>query len=189
MEGVTEYQTAEVSAEQESSNFATIGAVYEDGVTLLFDGQTDASEKHYKVNTSIQFAAGQRVKVIKDSGTYVVEYIVGNPGADVPGGGSGLPSGGTKGQVLKKASSTDGDAEWETMYGIPSGGTTGQILVKSNSTAGAASWDDNRSNSVVNQYYPTSYYDIQFRTSGNYGTPDFYIRFGSSGTWRKITLG
>ena len=59
--------------------FATIGTVYEDGISLIFPGQTTESEKHYKCNTAIQFSAGQRVKVIQDSGTWVVEYPVGNP--------------------------------------------------------------------------------------------------------------
>ena len=60
-------------------NFATIGAIYSDGVTLIFDGQTEATEKHYKCNSFAVFSAGQRVKITKDSGTYVVEYPVGNP--------------------------------------------------------------------------------------------------------------
>ena len=59
--------------------FATIGTKYSDGLSLIFDGQTEESAKHYKCNTSITFSAGQRVKIIKDSGTYIVEYPVGNP--------------------------------------------------------------------------------------------------------------
>jgi len=59
--------------------FATVDTVYSDGITLIFDGQTTATTKRYKANTSILFVAGQRVKVCKDSGTYVVEYPVGNP--------------------------------------------------------------------------------------------------------------
>jgi len=70
-------------AEVAEINFATIGAVYADGVTLIFDGETAATEKHYKVNASIVFTAGQRVKIFKDSGTYVVEYPVGNPPTDL----------------------------------------------------------------------------------------------------------
>ncbi len=62
-----------------NSNFATVGAVYSDGITLIFDGQTAATTKRYKANTTILFIAGQRVKICKDSGTYVVEYPVGNP--------------------------------------------------------------------------------------------------------------
>lgn len=56
---------------------ATISAVYDDGLTLIMDGQTEPTQKRYKRNTSITFTAGQRVKVVKMSGTYIVEYPVG----------------------------------------------------------------------------------------------------------------
>lgn len=58
---------------------ATVGAVYSDGIALIFDGQTVASGKHYKCNTSVKFRAGDRVKTVKNAGTYIVEYVVGNP--------------------------------------------------------------------------------------------------------------
>lgn len=60
-------------------NFATIGEIYDDGVSLIFDGEENASEKHYKTNAFVVFAPGDRVRIISDSGTYVVEYPVGNP--------------------------------------------------------------------------------------------------------------
>ncbi|MPM70377.1 hypothetical protein SDC9_117332 [bioreactor metagenome] len=65
--------------EPTSANFATIGTVYTDGVTLIFDGQETESSKHYKVNQAIAFSAGDRVKVAKISNTYIVEYPVGSP--------------------------------------------------------------------------------------------------------------
>lgn len=65
--------------EPPSFNFATVGTVYSDGVSLIFDGSSAASTKHYKVNTSIVFHAGDRVKISRDAGTCVVEYIVGAP--------------------------------------------------------------------------------------------------------------
>ena len=55
---------------------ATVAEVFEDGITLIFDGQTEASMKKYKHQTAITFSAGQRVKVIKMSGTYIVEYPI-----------------------------------------------------------------------------------------------------------------
>lgn len=75
------YQEEQALAPKEPANasFATIGAVLADGVTLIFDGTTTASTKRYKVNRSVAFAAGDRVKITRDSGTYVVEYPVGNP--------------------------------------------------------------------------------------------------------------
>lgn len=59
-------------------NFATIKAVYDDGVTLAFDDGSE-SQKHYKVNSGVVFNAGDRVRILEDNGTYVVEYVVGRP--------------------------------------------------------------------------------------------------------------
>ena len=60
--------------------FATVGAVYADGISLIFDGETEPTEKHYMCNTSATFQAGDRVKIFAASGTYIVEYVVGPPG-------------------------------------------------------------------------------------------------------------
>lgn len=56
---------------------ATVAAVYSDGITLIFDGQTAPTAKRYKFNTAVTFKSGQRVKVVKLSGTYIVEYPIG----------------------------------------------------------------------------------------------------------------
>lgn len=232
-------------SEQEIFNFATIGEVFEDGVSLIFDGQDAATEKHYRINTSIVFKAGDRVKILADSGTYVVEYVVGPPKkpedepVGIPAGGTAgqsllketdsdhaviwgspegvIPAGGGVGQVLKKKTTTDYDAQWGAVDGVvPTGGSTGQVLKKSGNTDYAMQWGDvdgtlptggskgqalvkdsstyydvswgapGSANSVVNQYRPTSEgYNIYLQTdySGN-----FYIRFGTSGTWKKITV-
>ena len=88
---MTYQEEQELSAEKlepRENAFATIAGIYEDGVTLIFDGEENASEKHYKVNTSVTFNAGDRVKIAKDSGTYIVEYPIGNPKID-DGSGSG----------------------------------------------------------------------------------------------------
>lgn len=74
----------EKKAPKPSFDFATIGGIYEDGIALIFDGQTQASTKHYRCNTAVTFAVGQRVKILHTSGTYIVEYPVGLP--DVGGG-------------------------------------------------------------------------------------------------------
>lgn len=68
-----------VTAEPENQNFATVGEIYDDGVSLIFDGETAPTQKHYKVNSGVIFASGDRVRILKDSGTYVVEYPVGSP--------------------------------------------------------------------------------------------------------------
>ena len=68
----------------------------------------------------------------------------GDPGAD-GADGEGVPAGGTTGQVLKKASGTDYDTEWDDESGgggsgLPDGGTAGQILTKDSGVDGDASW-------------------------------------------------
>lgn len=62
-----------------AAQLATVGAVYSDGISLIFDGDSEPTAKHYKCNTALSFTAGQRVKIVKISGTYVVEYPIGNP--------------------------------------------------------------------------------------------------------------
>ena len=60
-------------------SFATVAAVYDDGISLLFDGNENPSQKHYKCNRAVAFAVGDRVHLAYESGTYSVEYPVGNP--------------------------------------------------------------------------------------------------------------
>lgn len=133
-------EQSNIMAEPEM-RFATVGAVFGDGVTLIFDGQTAATEKHYKCNTSVLFHPGDRVKIASDSGTYVVEYIVGSPGADAP-----IPKGGSSGQVLSKKSDSDGDVVWKNISSgsttgkLPSGGTTGQYLKKKSNSDYDTEW-------------------------------------------------
>lgn len=55
-----------------AAELATVGAVYADGVSLIFDGQDAATAKHYKRNASVSFAAGDRVVILPISGSYVV---------------------------------------------------------------------------------------------------------------------
>ncbi len=49
-----------------------------------------------------------------------------------------VPEGGTKGQVLLKASNTDNDVEWTSL--IPSGGTKGQVLTKASASDNDFEW-------------------------------------------------
>ena len=71
--------TATDPQEAQDASFATIAAIYDDGVTLKFDGMDTPTEKRYQTNAFVVFKVGDRVRVIKDSGTYVVEYPVGAP--------------------------------------------------------------------------------------------------------------
>ncbi len=78
---IQNFQQLKQIEEKQPSNvvFAQVGTVYDDGITLIFPGSTEETVKRYKANTSILFEPGQRVKLFKDSGTYIVEYPVGNP--------------------------------------------------------------------------------------------------------------
>ena len=40
--------------------FATVGTVYEDGITLIFNGAEAESLNNYKCNACVRFEAGQR---------------------------------------------------------------------------------------------------------------------------------
>lgn len=62
---------------QAEAFLATIDTVYSDGVTLKINGAT--TQKHYLVNVSQSFKPGDRVKVARISGTYIVEYVIGKP--------------------------------------------------------------------------------------------------------------
>ena len=135
----------EEQAEQEEILIATVGAVTETGVTLIFAGEESASEKTYQGNISAALKAGDRVKITKDSGTYLIDYAVGVPGSAV-GGDAALPSGGAKGQALVKKSSADGDVEWNTISldgALPTGGTSGQLLAKDGTEDYAGKWINN----------------------------------------------
>lgn len=143
MEGVdslfTETPEEEKTAEEPQQPFqlATVATVEEDGLTITLDGAEEPTEKHYKCNTAVKFAAGQRVAVLELSGSKVVMFAVGSPGADAA---AGIPSGGSTGQVLMKESGEDYALKWGTVAGIPSGGTTGQVLRKSSNNDYAVEW-------------------------------------------------
>ncbi len=162
--------------------FATVGAVYADGLSLIFDGETEPTEKHYLCNTSVYFQTGDRVRLAEDSGTYIVEYVVGPPKqartVGIPAGGTTgqtlsktsdadfaaawtdaaheLPSGGSANQVLTKNSAANYDVKWAAVpnpaHELPSGGTDGQLLTKNGSTAYAVKWADAPAAQNVHNY-------------------------------------
>ena len=129
----------EQEEEQEEFVLATVAEVTSTGVKLTVDGAGAAGEKEYKVNSMQKLAAGDRVKICKNSGTYLVEYKIGAPMADYP-----IPAGGTSGQLLAKDGSTDYTLKWvdapDEVHGIPSGGTAGQALVKTTNTNYSVQW-------------------------------------------------
>lgn len=64
---------------QELFALATVAAKYTDGLTLIFDGQSEASAKHYRCNQGVTFATGDRVVCLRVSGTWVVAFAFGAP--------------------------------------------------------------------------------------------------------------
>lgn len=130
---VTEQPTEETT-EEIVRHFATIGAVYEDGVSLIFDGEDAPTEKHYLCNTNVYFSPGDRVRILEDSGTYIVEYVVGSPKQRET---VGIPEGGTTGQALRKTSGENYAASWQNVNEVPTSGKTGYLLTK---TADGYSW-------------------------------------------------
>ena len=133
IEGLSE-EKIETTEEQEKAEveLATIVSIGTSGLVLKFDGEDAAREKDYKCNAGVKFKAGDRVKIHKMSGTYVVEYSIGAPNSAVPWG---LPTGGSSGQILKRTAS---GAEWsDEKTGLPVGGSTGQVLKR---TASGAEW-------------------------------------------------
>lgn len=117
--------------------FATVATVESNGVTLLFDGEESAGAKVYKTAAGVVLAPGDRVKVCRASGTVVVEYAIGTPGSS-PEDVHGIPSGGTRKQVLTKSTDADYDANWtDVPKELPTGGTDGQVLTLS---GGAPAW-------------------------------------------------
>lgn len=143
MEGVDSLYTEEpeekqTEEQQQPFQLAVIATVEEDGLTLTPDGAEEPTEKHFKCNTGINFAAGQRVAVLELSGSKVVMFPIGNPGADAP---AKIPTGGTAGQVLQKSSDNDYALTWGSITGaLPTGGTSGQVLKKSSATNYACTW-------------------------------------------------
>lgn len=130
-----------VTEEQQAApeiRMATIAEIFEDGVTLILDGQEEASEKHYKCNTSAALAVGDRVMLDAESGTYIVAYAVGNPQSQQES--HELPSGGTNGQALLKDGESDYTVKWGTIHQLPAGGSAGQVLRKKSDDAWAVEW-------------------------------------------------
>ena len=151
---------------------ATVATVEADGLTLLFDGEEQASEKHYRANTTAQFAAGQRVVVQRISGSYVVMFPIGEPGKDAPK--NYIPSGGSDGAALVKDGTKDYKLKWSTDLAnhIPAGGTSGQMLIKDGATDFALKWSD-----VPKNYIPAGGSDGQLLAKN--GTTAYALKWVS----------
>lgn len=71
------------------------------------------------------------------------------PHVDEGGTGHGIPSGGTRGQLLQKKTNTDYDVEWSDVpQELPEGGTIGQVLAKKTDASGDVEWVDQSGGSL-----------------------------------------
>ena len=144
-------------------NFATIKAVYDDGVTLAFDDGSE-SQKHYKVNSGVVFNAGDRVRILEDNGTYVVEYVVGRPIKAITAGTASTADSANKLSTARQIRLT-GDVEGTANF---DGSANISISVSSLRTAALknayAPNDKNKDISLYAQYNNALYYRVGSNT-------------------------
>lgn len=72
-------ETGEESTQPNNLQLAIVAGIYEDGLSLIPDAQAEPTQKHYKYLTSAYPApaVGDRVVIMKMSGTYVVMGALG----------------------------------------------------------------------------------------------------------------
>ena len=144
-------------------NFATIKSVYDDGVTLAFDDGSE-SQKHYKVNSGVVFNAGDRVRILEDNGTYVVEYVVGRPIKAITAGTANTAGSANKLSTARQIRLT-GDVEGTANF---DGSANISISVSSLRTAALknayAPNDKNKDISLYAQYNNALYYRVGSNT-------------------------
>ena len=144
-------------------NFATIKAVYDDGVTLSFDDGSE-SQKHYKVNSGVVFNAGDRVRILEDNGTYVVEYVVGRPIKAINAGTASTAGSANKLSTARQIRLT-GDVEGTANF---DGSANISISISSLRTAALknayAPNDKNKDISLYAQYNNALYYRVGSNT-------------------------
>lgn len=144
-------------------NFATIKAVHDDGVTLAFDDGSE-SQKHYKVNSGVVFNAGDRVRILEDNGTYVVEYVVGRPIKAITAGTASTADSANKLSTARQIRLT-GDVEGTANF---DGSANISIRVSSLRTAALknayAPNDKNKDISLYAQYNNALYYRVGSNT-------------------------
>lgn len=158
--------TATDPQEAQDASFATIAAIYDDGVTLKFDGMDAPTEKHYQTNAFVVFKVGDRVRVIKDSGTYVVEYPVGAP---------------------RKSFSAD----YATNAGSANNASNANYASSAGSASSASSASSAKSaTNATNAQYAiyvrsnanSSGYPIRFMVNSN----GYFVASSYNGTWKRI---
>lgn len=121
--------------------------------------------------TVTQITGGHRVAITDAQGTNTFDVMDGATGPAGPAG-VGVPTGGTTGQVLAKASGTNYDTEWVNQSGgLPTGGNIGQVLTMV--------WGDDNPNYPAWEDLPEEVAVVDFTLDGN-GDLD------STPTWSEV---
>lgn len=119
---------------------ATVAEVLTNGLKLRFDGSNAATSKIYKCNSACSFSVGDRVKVTKCSGTYVVDYVIGGPSSGGGGGTTNYNDLNNKPSISGVTLSGNKTPAQLGIHSIPAGGSTGQVLKKRTNTSYDADW-------------------------------------------------
>ena len=180
-------QQALVQKEPPGQSFATIGTVYEDGIALIFNGSETESLKHYKCNACVRFEAGQRVRIVEDSGTYVVEYPVGSPAKSVYADTSSRAAYATEAEHSKTSDKAQKAVTADTAYSAGSADTAGiagsaEVAKTAQSTNAQKASEADRALKVDNQASGKADLLFFYETLGT-----LYIRTTADSKWTKFT--
>ena len=183
----------------ERIHFATIDQVYEDGVTLLFYGQSSPSQKRYQCNRFAVFHAGDRVFLAKDSGTYIVLFPIGAPKSSYHADTAGSADAADTAVTAEKAAQAD-RAEYAQQAGTASQAEKADRLTTSRTisltgdvtASGSFSGASNlsmaatgvKAGMVKDQYSPSNR-TIQFRVASS-GKLQFKSSYYDSGSWYNM---
>ena len=117
---------ATTAAEVQATDLGATAAIVVGGILFRIDTADTISADNYA-----QPVTAATVLVSSNGNRYKPEF------AATPA--DGLPTGGTAGQILEKASNADYDADWQSRLFVPAGGSTGQVLTRD---ATAYAWAD-----------------------------------------------
>lgn len=179
-----------MTAQQEEApgvSLATVSAVTATGIRIQIDGEDTAGVKEYQCNTAQLFTIGDRVKISKISGSYVIDYKVGAPGETYPSQ-HGLPAGGTTGQYLRKASNDNYVVEWASFSEVTVDKLVNSTYTLSLSAAGVLSSSGNTTTTRISLGSSTiPFYDAYLNGNIQLGTSsDSHIGFfGHAAVARK----
>ncbi len=168
----------------EEIRFATVQQVFDDGLTLLFPGESEAGEKRYRCNSFAVFSPGDRVCLAKDSGTYVVLFPVGDPKKSFRADSAKSASSADSAEEAKRAQSADFADQLTYSRTIS---LTGDVTASGNfSGAGNLSMTATgvKSGKVKDQNNPSGRY-IEFRVNSA-GVLQFRSSYYSNSYWYNM---